>query len=157
VTRFLVRTTKKFRLKHISFDFTSPDRGYRSCSVLATYNPVGQQTKASPVWQTNISVLGNDMDHLSLTFNVTTRSNASSLDIFAEILFFRCSHHAEDAKRCKMTMLQSARKADGSTVGSKRRFKIIHAAWVQSTNLVCSRSHALTYVVAGELAIIAPV
>jgi hypothetical protein len=104
-----------------------------------------------------ISFWQQHMDYLSLTFNVTTRSNASSLDIFAEIWCFRCSHHAEDAKRCKITMLQSARKAGGSTVGSKRRFIIIHAAWVQSTNLVCLQSHALTSVVAGEPAITTPV
>jgi hypothetical protein len=65
---------------------------------------------------------------ISFTFNVTTRSNVSSLDIFAAICFLRCSHHAEDAKRCNMTTLQSARKADGRTVGSKTRFERIRAA-----------------------------
>jgi hypothetical protein len=65
---------------------------------------------------------------ISFTFNVTTRSNASSLDIFAAICFLRCSHHAEDAKRCNMTTLHSARKADGRTVGSKTRFEMIRAA-----------------------------
>jgi hypothetical protein len=63
----------------------------------------------------------------SFTFSVTTRSNASSLDIFAAICFLRCSHHAEDAKRCNMTTLQSARKEDGSTVGSKIKFEMIRA------------------------------
>ncbi len=57
-------------------------------------------------------------DKVFLTLSVTTRSNASSLDILAEICFFKCSHHAGDANRCNIIVLQRARNADGETQGT---------------------------------------
>jgi hypothetical protein len=143
VTRLLVLTTRKLRLKRRSFIFKPSDPEPASAP---TYTPVGQHTSASPVYTRQTSKLSfrsaaSQGDEV-LTFRVTTRSNESSFDIVAGICFLRCSHHADEAKRCKMITLQSAMNADGRTVGSVGGLRIIRVPLKIIILTLCAHNHA---------------